>query len=274
MRAASASSTATARCSPGSASTASAATPRGSRSSPSIPRVAPWSSPRTPRTSTATWRSGSPSRSSRACPRCSRPSRRSTRSRAPRSSSWRAMTLWSPNGSRRSSRASSRSPDRARQSTGRAAGSALVEILASAGRHAAARGISVLAQENLVEADGAALEGDGGARQIEEPRAVSPLADQRARLVGAGPQPLDPLAARPRVVQAQAFHVEDLPAGPLHLRECLRQPGEVAVGEDVAVEEIGLAGAPPVEFVSDAVVQVEAAVVQQLAEPLEEGRVV
>src|SRR5438046_2340301 len=69
---------------------------------------------------------------------------------------------------------------------GRAARSASVEILARAG-HSTARGVALLAQQDLIEADGAALERDGGTRQVEEPRAVDPLADQRAGLVGAGP---------------------------------------------------------------------------------------
>ncbi len=132
----------------------------------------------------------------------------------------------------------------------------------------------MLAQERLVEADGAVLEGHGRARQVQEPGAIGPLAHERARLVRARGQPLDPVAAGARVVQPEVLDVHDLPVGALHLGERLAHPRHVAVGEDVAQEELGLAGALPVKLVLDAVAQVEAPVAQQLADAAEERGVV
>ena len=51
----------------------------------------------------------------------------------------------------------------------------------------------MLAHQDLVEAEGAALERDRRAGQIEEPGAVRPLAGQRAGLVRPRTEPLGPL---------------------------------------------------------------------------------
>ncbi len=75
-------------------------------------------------------------------------------------------------------------------------------------------------------------------------------------------------------MQAEVLQIEQLPTRALHLGERLGHPGEVAVGEHVAVEEVGLAGLLPVELVVDAVVEVEPAVGEHLLHPAEEGRIV
>src|SRR6266540_2197070 len=148
-----------------------------------------------------------------------------------------------------------------------------VEVLARGGRRAAGA-VPLLAREHLVEPDGAGLEGHGRARQIQEPRAVGALADDGARLVGAGAQTLHPVAAGPRVVQPEVLDVQDLPARALHLAHGLGEGGEVQVREDVVEEEVRLAGPLPVELVVDAVVEIEPAVVEQAPDAAEEGGIV
>src|SRR5262249_50719518 len=59
-----------------------------------------------------------------------------------------------------------------------------------------------------------------------------------------------------------------------HLRRRLGEARQVAIGKDVAEQEIGLAGALPVELVMDAVVQIEPAVLQELMQAAEERRIV
>src|SRR5215510_8023081 len=148
-----------------------------------------------------------------------------------------------------------------------------VEVLARGGRRPP-HGVPLLAQEELIEADGAAREGHGGAGEVEEPRAIGSLAHDSPRLVGTRLQALDPLAAGARVVEAEVLHVVDFPARALHLRHGLGDAGEIAVGEHVLVEKIRLAGAPPVELVVDAVVEVEPAVVEHGPHTGEEARIV
>src|SRR6266542_1113710 len=153
-------------------------------------------------------------------------------------------------------------------------GSALgVQVLARGGRRAAGA-VPLLAREHLVEPYGAGLEGHGRARQIQKPRAVGALADDGARLVGAGAQTLQPVAAGPRVVQPEVLDVQDLPARALHLGHGLGEGGEVPVREDVVEEEVRLAGPLPVELVVDAVVEIEPAVVEQATDAAEEGGIV
>src|SRR5437867_11363698 len=148
-----------------------------------------------------------------------------------------------------------------------------VQILARRGLRPA-HAVPLLAQEELVEADRPARERHGRAGQIQEPRPIRPLAHDGARLVGAGLETLHPLAARARVVEAEVLHVEDFPARTLDLRHRLGDTGQIAVGEDVLVEEIGLARPLPMELVMDAVVEVEPAVVQHLPDATEEGGIV
>src|SRR4030095_11335698 len=131
-----------------------------------------------------------------------------------------------------------------------------------------------LLHQDLVEPDGPAGEGHRRAREVEQPGSVDLLAHDGARLVGAGLQSLGPVATGPRVVLAQVLQVEQLPARPLHLGERLGHAREIAVGEHVAVQEVGLTRALPVGLVVDAVVQVEAAVDQHLLHAPEERGVV
>src|SRR5262249_19717575 len=139
---------------------------------------------------------------------------------------------------------------------------------------AARDGIVLLARQNLVEPDRALRERDGGARQVKKPGPVRAPAGQGPSLVGPLAQPLDPVATGPRVVKAQTLDVHDLEARALDLGQGLAEPGEVAVREDVPVEELGLAGRLPVELVDDAVVEIEAAVLQHPAHVAEERWIV
>src|SRR5262245_13132328 len=148
-----------------------------------------------------------------------------------------------------------------------------VEILARR-RRDPARGVPLLAQEELIEADGAARKRHGGAREIEEPGAVRALSHDGARLVRPRLQALHPLAAGARVVEAQVLHVVDFPARALHLRHGLGDAREITVGEHVVVEKVRLAGVAPVELVVDAVVEVEPAVVEHGPHAGEEARIV
>src|SRR5215510_12572869 len=148
-----------------------------------------------------------------------------------------------------------------------------VEVLARGGRRRA-HGVPLLAQEELIEADGAAREGHGGAGEVEEPRAIGSLAHDSPRLVGTRLQALDPLAAGARVVEAEVLYVVDFPACALHLRHGLGDAGEIAVGKHVLVEKIRLARAPPVELVVDAMIEVEPAVVEHRPHAGEEARIV
>ena len=75
-------------------------------------------------------------------------------------------------------------------------------------------------------------------------------------------------------MEAQSLDVHDLPARALHLGQRLAETGQVAVREDVTIEELGLARALPVEVVDDPVVEVEPAVLEAGADAPEEGRVV
>src|SRR5438093_7599583 len=84
-------------------------------------------------------------------------------------------------------------------------------------RRVAAGASAVMAHENLMEAERARLEGRGGARQVEPPRAVDALPRKRPRLGSVRVETLHPVPAGPRVVQAQPLHVEDLEARALHL---------------------------------------------------------
>src|SRR5712691_2650572 len=164
------------------------------------------------------------------------------------------------------------SPGRGREGMRKATRSG-VEVFAGRGR-GPAHPVPLFAQQELVEPDRAALEGHGRAREVEEPGAVDALAHDGARLVGASLEPLDPLAAGARVVQPQVLEVDDFPAGALDLCHRLRDAGEVAVRKDMLVEKIRLAGPLPVELVMDAVVEVEPAVVEHLADAAEERGVV
>src|SRR5262245_7452584 len=148
-----------------------------------------------------------------------------------------------------------------------------VQVLARRGRRPALL-VPLLPQQELVEPDRTAREGHRRAGQVEEPRPVRPLARDGAGLVGARLQALHPLAAGARVVQAEVLDVEDLPARALHLRHGLGHAGEIAVGEHVVVEEVGLARPLPVELVVDAVVEVQPPVVEHRVHAAEEGRVV
>src|SRR5207249_9406180 len=86
--------------------------------------------------------------------------------------------------------------------------------------------VAVLAAQDLVEADGAVLEGDHRARQVEQPGSIRALAGHGARLVRPLAQPLDPLPAGPRVMQAQALDGHDLEARGRELRHRLPPPRE------------------------------------------------
>jgi hypothetical protein len=134
--------------------------------------------------------------------------------------------------------------------------------------------VPLLPQEHLPEADRPALKGHRGAGQVQAPRAVDLLAHEGARLVGAGLEPLHPVAAGAHVVEPQVLDVHDLPLGALHLRHRLGDAGKIPVGEHVPVEEIRLARVPPVELVMDAVVQVQPTVVEHVAYAAEEGGIV
>src|SRR5712692_8775393 len=105
---------------------------------------------------------------------------------------------------------------------GRSGGSG-VDVFARGGLRGDGR-VPLLPQQHLPEPDRPALESHGGARQVQLPRAVDLLADQGARLVGAGLEPLHPLAAGARVVEPQVLDVHDLPLGALHLRHRLGGP--------------------------------------------------
>src|SRR5262244_836811 len=164
-------------------------------------------------------------------------------------------------------------PARVRARGGNQPTTSRVEVLARGGRRPA-DGVPLLAQEELIETDGASREGHGGAGEVEEPRAIRPLAHDGLRLVGAGLQALDPLAAGARVVEAEVLHVVNFPACALHLRHGLGDAGEIAVGEHVLVEKIRLARAPPVELVVDPVVEVQPAVVEHGPHAGEEARIV
>src|SRR6267143_1324189 len=96
----------------------------------------------------------------------------------------------------------------------------------------------------------------------------------QVRYVRALAQSRDPLPAGPRVMQPQALHVDDLEARALDLRQGLAESREIAVREDVAVQELGLAGALPVKVVDDPVVQVETTVLEPGAHAGEEGGIV
>src|SRR6266545_1842542 len=121
----------------------------------------------------------------------------------------------------------------------RAADPSGVEVFAGRGRDPAYP-VPLLAQQELVEPDRATLEGHGRAREVEEPRAVDALAHDGARLVGAGLETLDPLAAGARVVQAQILQVEAFPldavGGPVGLgpreRHAVRRDAVVLSGPD------------------------------------------
>src|SRR5256712_8729313 len=119
--------------------------------------------------------------------------------------------------------------------------------------------VAVLAAQDLVEADGAVLEGDHRARQVEQPGSIRALAGHGARLVRPLAQPLDPLPAGPRLMQAQALDRAGLEAPALDLGQRLAESREIAVREDVAIQELGLAGARPGELVDGPEVLVEAA---------------
>src|SRR5262245_13961437 len=148
-----------------------------------------------------------------------------------------------------------------------------VDILARARPPPSCR-IPLLAHELLIEPDGAELEGHRRARHVEEPGPVDALTHQVPRLVPPRLQALHPVAAGAGVVQAEALDVEDLPSRSLLLGHGLGEAGQVAIREDVPVEELRLAGGLPVELVRDPMVQVQAAIVQHLADPSEEARVV
>src|SRR5256714_1359261 len=124
------------------------------------------------------------------------------------------------------------------------------------------RRVAMFAGQNLVEADGAVLERDRRAGQVQQPGSIRALAGDGAGLVRPLAQSRDPLPTGPRVVQPQALDVHDLEARALDLRQRLAESREIAVREDVAVQELGLAGAPPVKVVDDPVGQGETAALE------------
>src|SRR3989441_12806886 len=148
--------------------------------------------------------------------------------------------------------------------------SSFVERLARSRRMSGPR-VTVFAHQDLIEAERAALERDRRAGHVQAPGPVGAFTGQGAGLVRPRAEPLDPLPARAGVVQAQPLDVHDLPARPLHLGERLAEAGQVAIREDVTVEELGLARALPVEVMDDPVVEVEAAILQAGAHASEEG---
>src|SRR5262249_38402536 len=87
-------------------------------------------------------------------------------------------------------------------------------------------------------------------------------------------EPLGPLPARPRVVQAEPLDIHDFPARTLHLGERLAEAGQLTVREHVAQEELELARVLPAELMDDAMVEVEPAVLQAPAYAAEERRIV
>src|SRR5439155_191972 len=124
------------------------------------------------------------------------------------------------------------------------------------------------------EAGRALREGDRRRGQIADPGAVDALTRQRPRARRVRLQTLGPLPRGARVVLAQALHVADLEARALEHVEDVAHVVHLAVGEDVALEELGLRAAPPMLLVRDAVVQEEAAGYQQLVDAGEVVRVV
>src|SRR5438309_3974952 len=148
-----------------------------------------------------------------------------------------------------------------------------VDVFAGGG-FGGAGGVPLLPQEHLPQPDRPTVEGNGRAGQVQAPRAVDLLAHESARLVGAGLEPLHPVAAGARVVEPQILDVDDLPLGALHLRQSLGDAEEIPVGEDVPVEEIRLARVLPVELVVDAVAQVQPAGIEHVAHAAEDGAIV
>src|SRR5258707_8730414 len=116
------------------------------------------------------------------------------------------------------------------------------------------RRVTMLAGQNLVEADGAVLERNRRAGQVQQPGSIRTLAGHGAGLVRPLAQSRDPLPAGPRVVQPEALDVPDLEARALDLRQGLAESREIAVREDVAVQELGLGGGLSVEGVDDPLV--------------------
>src|SRR5712692_1207263 len=84
-------------------------------------------------------------------------------------------------------------PRHARPEDGRS-GESGVDAFARGGLRGDGR-VPLLPQQHLPEPDRPALEGHRRACQVQSPRAVDLLAHQGARLVGAGLEPLHPLAA-------------------------------------------------------------------------------
>src|SRR5690606_627933 len=95
--------------------------------------------------------------------------------------------------------------------------------------------------EDLVQVDPVVAEAVGAAGQVQAPDAQDLRVHQLGGFVQARLQVGAPELQGARVVQAQAFHVDHLQALLAHLGDGQGQVRQLAVGEDVAADE--LAGA-------------------------------
>src|SRR5690606_4173608 len=120
--------------------------------------------------------------------------------------------------------------------------SSAIEVGAGPGQVVAAV-LARLDREDLVQVHPAALEAVGAAGQVQAPDAQGLLRHQRRRLLQTLLQALAPQLQGARVVQAQALDVDDLQAGFADRGADGHQVRQLALGEDVAVDE--LAGATP-----------------------------
>src|SRR5690349_20911650 len=91
--------------------------------------------------------------------------------------------------------------------------------------------------QDLVELDPVELEAEPGSGHVEPPDPRRALADLGHRLVPVGVEVAAPARERLGVVLAEVLLVADLEAGVVHLRHQVTGPLQLAVGEDVAVDE-------------------------------------
>jgi hypothetical protein len=127
--------------------------------------------------------------------------------------------------------------------------------------------------EHLVQLDVVAVEAEPRACHVQPPDPGGALADLLDRLAPVRVQVRAPGRQGPGVVLAQVLLVADLEAGVVHERDQVAGSLQLAVGEDVPVDEPGLAdGGPGVVGPGDAVVEEPAAGVQLAEQVCEVGR--
>src|SRR5262249_39237965 len=99
------------------------------------------------------------------------------------------------------------------------------------------RGALRLAGERLVDVDPALGEGVGAAGEVDAPDAKALLARDADGARAGRFQPVRPLATGARVVAAERLDVDHLEAGAGHVAQSERDVRQLAVREDIAVDE-------------------------------------